>query len=208
MAVIDLPTEKRRLRGLMRARLAGVSPAGANAAGAEVAIRITRTGCWRQALRIALFISRSDEIDTGPLIRAALRGGKQVLLPRMTPSGTLDFASTLDPDGLRPGRLGIPEPPGDAPRIALDGGTVLLAPGLAFDRRGGRLGRGGGYYDRSLGDFERSGEGPLLIGVGFSFQLVERVPMEPHDVRLDGVVDESGLVVADVGRTWRGSKVD
>jgi len=207
MTATDLPTEKRTLRGLMRARLAEVAPARARAAGAEIADRITRTGCWRRALRIVLFVSRPDEIDTGALIQAVMRDEKQLLLPRVTPTGALDFVPTPDPSGLRPGGFGIPEPGRDVPPVTLDGGTVLLAPGLAFDRRGGRLGRGGGYYDRSLASVARSGGCPLLIGVGFSFQVVERVPMGPDDVRLDGVLDESGLVMVDAARTWRGSKV-
>jgi 5-formyltetrahydrofolate cyclo-ligase len=143
---------------------------------------------------VALFSSRSDEVDTGPLIESALRDGKQVLLPRTAGGEALEFAELGDRARLRIGRFGIAEPPPGSPGIRPDADTVLLVPGLAFDRHGGRLGRGAGYYDRALAGLVAGPRRPLLIGAGFSFQLVERVPMMTLDVRLDGVVSELEIV--------------
>ena len=63
---------------------------------------------------------------------------------------------------------------------------LLLIPGLAFDVRGGRLGRGGGYYDRLLAT--RAGGGAVAIGVCFEFQRVNRLPLAPHDALVDGII--------------------
>jgi len=84
---------------------------------------------------------------------------------------------------------GYREPPDDAPELGLEEFDLVLVPGLAFDLAGGRLGRGAGFYDRLLTDRPSS---VRLVGVGFDFQLVERLPREPHDVRLDGVLQPSG----------------
>ncbi|MDQ4006282.1 MAG: 5-formyltetrahydrofolate cyclo-ligase, partial [Actinomycetota bacterium] len=98
-------------------------------------------------------------------------------------------------DPLDPTGYGPREP---ARRIPVDPLTVdvVVAPGLAFDRLGHRLGYGGGHYDRYLG---RLGEGALRIGVAFSLQLVDRVPTEPGDRPVDIVVTDAGVIEARSG---------
>lgn len=194
MMTADSSTEKRRLRRVARALLEQVTPAQARAVGVSVAEFLVQSDFWRATSRIGLFLSRADEVDTSFLLRRALDDGKQALLPRITAAGSLEFALLGNLDRLRMGRFGILEPPPDRPAVRLDGHALVLVPGLAFDRDGGRLGRGGGYYDRALALDHGVALRPLLIGVGFSFQLVERVPMTALDVRLDGVVSDLGLV--------------
>jgi 5-formyltetrahydrofolate cyclo-ligase len=134
--------------------------------------------------------------------RRALDEAKPVLLPRIAATGSLEFAALGDPLALREGRMGILEPPCALPPQSLDPDDLVLVPGLAFDREGGRLGRGGGYYDRALAVGRGAELRPLLIGVGFSYQLVERVPMGELDVRLDGVVSELELFETGGSRQW------
>jgi 5-formyltetrahydrofolate cyclo-ligase len=90
---------------------------------------------------------------------------------------------------------GIKEPPKHYPVIdpfSWEKGIVLsVTPGLAFDRKGGRLGRGGGYYDRF---FNRCQENLLTLGVCFACQMVDQVPIESHDCPIGGVVTEEGIV--------------
>jgi len=82
-------------------------------------------------------------------------------------------------------------PPPGQESVALGPEDLLLVPGVAFDLRGGRLGRGGGYFDRALGEMGEGG--PISLGVGFEFQLVEEVPREPHDRSVGAILTERRL---------------
>lgn len=118
-------------------------------------------------------------------------------LPCLAAGGELRFAPWRVGAALSPNRFGIPEPDVDQDALiapaALD---AVLVPLLAFDRRGGRIGSGGGYYDRSFA-FLRSQprpSRPLLIGVGYAFQEVAQVPQDEWDVTLDLVATEAELI--------------
>lgn len=192
--------EKARLRRAMRERLATVTPSEAVAAGRAIAGRIEGRPPWDRAERIGLFVSQPDEIDTGPLIERARRACKRILLPRVVagPTPGLEFAEVLDWSGLERGRFGIDEPPKGWPATSLVDVDLLLVPGLAFDRNGGRLGRGGGYYDRALAE-QAAGARTIRMGIGFHFQLVERVPMTAHDRHLDAIVTDRIEIGAALG---------
>ena len=194
MTAADAPTEKLRLRHTMQLRLREVTPEEARVAGCAIADRLEQSRVWQQVTRVGLFASRTDEVDTNALVERALLAGKHILFPRMTNVADLEFAAVTDVSQLCAGRWGIREPAPDSPVARPDRDTLLLVPGVAFDRDGGRLGRGRGYYDRALASLREGERGPIVIGVGFSFQLVERVPMTPLDVRLDGVVSQDELV--------------
>ena len=100
------------------------------------------------------------------------------------------------PDELEPTRRGLREPLLRAAReAALDDCDLVLVPGLAFDATGGRLGRGGGFYDRLLA--ARDPARTRLIGVGFAFQCLEQpLPLAAHDVKLDAVCTDAGVITA------------
>jgi 5-formyltetrahydrofolate cyclo-ligase len=100
----------------------------------------------------------------------------------------MDFVELTPGLVLEPGPFGIPTPPAHATATPLDDAELVLVPGLAFDRRGGRLGQGGGYYDCALG----RAPGPLRVGLCYDFQLVHHVPMEAGDEPVDIVVTPSG----------------
>ena len=165
MMAADHSTEKHRLRRVARALLEQVTPACSRAVGASVAELLVRSDFWRAASKIGLFVSRADEVDTTTLLRRALDDGKQALLPRITAAGSLEFASFENLDRLQMGRVGTPEPPSNWPQVRLDDEALVLLPGLAFDRDGGRLGRGGGYYDRTLATDRGVALAPMLIGM-------------------------------------------
>ena len=111
--------------------------------------------------------------------------------------GPLGWAAYTGPADLVRGRFGIPVPsaaPGPPELIA--GADLVVVPAVAVDRRGNRLGRGGGYYDRSL---ELAGPHPRLLALVDAENLVDSVPVERHDRPVDAVVTEDGLL--DFG-TW------
>ncbi len=132
----------------------------------------------------------NDEVDPGAVVHAARGWGATVYFPRGAADG-LDFLAA-DQNELRPGRWGVPEPPPTALALAAAEEAVFLVPGLAFDVRGTRLGRGGGAYDRALARFSHA----LRIGVTRERRLVPQLPEERHDVPMHVVVTEGRLLLS------------
>lgn len=170
----------------MTARISGVVPGRAEAAARACAAALRAEPAVLHAPRVALYAALPDELPSRPSFDALSGCGPQRLLPR-SEGRELVFAAVERWEALAPGRYGVPEPAG--PGVALAPGDVVLVPGRAFDRSGARLGRGGGYYDRLL---ER-GPGLVAIGMGYGFQIVDRVPCDSRDQRLDAIVSEAGL---------------
>ena len=137
---------------------------------------------WQAARMIAAFAAlpgEPDVLDPWP-------GDKRVALPRIA-GGDLVFHWVAGRDELLPGKFGIPEPCADA-SLAGNEFDLILVPGLAFDLRGGRLGRGKGFYDRFLAKAHG-----LRAGLCFDDQIVGDVPLEPHDLRMDFVITPSSV---------------
>ncbi len=138
----------------------------------------------RTESRIAIYLARPFEICLDTVGRELLRAGKTVCAPRVdVAAGRMSFWRLNDIDATESGAWGVREPISDeivAPELA-------IVPGLAFDQIGNRLGTGGGWYDRVLADI------PVKIGVTFGGQIVERVPVEAHDIGMDWVASEMGL---------------
>jgi 5-formyltetrahydrofolate cyclo-ligase len=99
------------------------------------------------------------------------------------------FASCDRVESLVPGRYGVREPAASIPGEALGADVLILVPGVAFDLRGGRLGRGGGVWDRALVETH----GAPVFGVGYDLQIVDRVPGEAHDRPVDALLTETGI---------------
>ncbi len=180
--------QKHALREAMAARRRAVPREVACAAGAAAADRLLSAPEVLGAARVALYAALSDEIPTRPLFESLGRAGVARLLPRVGAAGVLEFAEVMSWRDLRPGRYGVDEPPSDSLPSRLGRGDVVVVPGVAFDASGGRLGRGGGYYDRTFPpDLE---DVPTLVGLGYEFQMVERVPRGPRDREMDAVATE------------------
>lgn len=185
---------KAALRREMRARRAALAAASSDA-GERLAEAFVVRGVWPRASVVAGFYPIKDEINPRPLMRHFQARGYTLALPRIDVEGHMSFCACILDAPLAAGPFGTQQPGPDAPEVFPD---LILAPLLAFDRQGGRLGYGGGFYDRAL-DYLRSvnqsNENPLQVwGVAFSAQEVARVPTEPHDQRLDAVLTEQGVV--------------
>lgn len=132
---------------------------------------------------VAAFAALPGEPDLLPLI--ATHPGHRWIYPRVEGDHlTLHLIQSPSYD-LLPGAFGIREPSPALPTIPVDAIDAFLCPGLAFDRRGGRLGRGRGFYDRLL---EHARPDALKLGVAFPFQLVDNTFSEPHDIHMDEIV--------------------
>ncbi|HEY0000931.1 MAG TPA: 5-formyltetrahydrofolate cyclo-ligase [Actinoplanes sp.] len=139
---------------------------------------------------VAAYVPSSSE-PGGPGLPALLASLGRLLLPVLLPDDDLDWAEFTGP--LAPGRRGLPEPTG--PRLGVDAirsADLVLVPALAVDRRGMRLGRGGGSYDRVLARLAPTAT--LIVALLHEGELVERVPAEPHDRPVHAVVTPSGVV--------------
>jgi len=136
------------------------------------------------ALRtIAVFAALPGEADLTEII--ARHPGRRWVYPRVR-GDDLDFHHVADPTtGLRPGTLGIREPSPQLPLVELAEIDAFFCPGLAFDRRGGRLGRGRGYYDRLLA---KARPDARKTGICFPWQIVPDTFPEPHDIQMDEVI--------------------
>lgn len=131
-----------------------------------------------------------SELNTRPLIETLAASGYPVALPVMHKvRHPLTFRAFTPGDDLVKGPFGLSEPASDKPALDPD---IVFSPLAAFDRRGHRLGYGGGIYDATLSDL-RTKKGVIAIGVAYACQEVPEVPTEPHDQQLDYVLTERGL---------------
>jgi 5-formyltetrahydrofolate cyclo-ligase len=148
---------------------------------------------FTRASLLFIYVDFRSEVATMPLIRRCLAAGRKVAVPLTRPGEQrLEAYRLTDPDHhLRPGYCSILEPdPRHLEQIDPEEITAVILPGSVFDRQGGRLGYGGGYYDRFLA---ATAPAALRFGLAFELQVVEQVPLQPHDQRLDFLVTENGV---------------
>lgn len=136
---------------------------------------------------IAAFLPMVEEVDLRPLM-SRLPGWRWVL-PRLEPDGEVTFRDAAVQHERH--RFGMVQPRDEGPRIPIHEIDVFLVPGLAFDLHGGRLGLGGGHYDRVLSAARADAE---TVGMAPRARIVERVPDEAHDVRVGYLATEDGVV--------------
>lgn len=188
---MEMRAEKDRLRAELKARRAALTARELQVAGDAAARLVTQLPEWKQAKTVCLYASFGDELPTDALLLLALLEGKRLLLPRVANRAALTLHEVADVAALRPSRLGIREPRPDAPLASLADAGLVLVPGLGFDGAGRRLGFGGGFYDRLLAKPPRK---TFLLGHAHSFQLVSRLPEEPHDVKVKAVATPQGVI--------------
>jgi len=191
-----LSTARRSLRAALNARRRQVTPQQRAHLSRIVAEHVDRSLQLRSGWRIALYAALPWELDAAPLITLAEQRGCRVFLPRIDrrrASSGMRFVPRRGP--WRYNRLGISEPQGSESLGArwLD---VVFLPLVGFDRRGVRLGTGGGFYDRALAfrHLRQVWHGPRLVGLAYAFQERERIEAAAHDVLMDAVVTEKGVI--------------
>lgn len=184
---MDIAEVKRQARSAASKRRAEAHEQLKDMAGIAMADRGLPDGLGGKTGIISGFIPYKSEISTVPLMNRLRRDGWQTCLPVViAPGQPLVFRAWAPGDALVPGVWDIPVPLETAPQILPD---VLLVPMLAFDARGYRLGYGGGFYDRTLEKL-RQLKNVVAIGVAYHAQMVDEVPVGPHDAPLDHVMTE------------------
>src|SRR5207249_303085 len=187
---------KARLRALARERIASISAADRTAKSKRIVARLDALVAVRAACVLLVHRSLPSEVATDALIAAALGRGQRVFAPRVD-GPRLRFLRVAPETRWQHSALGVLEPEAGEPLEMADlrkGGGVLLVPGLAFDERGGRLGRGGGHYDRLLRE-ARGTARVEAIAAAFELQIIAEVPLLDHDERVDRIVTEKREII-------------
>lgn len=184
---------KSTLRAQQRALLASLCAAQAD--DADLICHAAATYLQRFA-SIAFFQPLADELSPLPLAATLATTGTIIAMPRViAKNAPLVFHRWQTDDRLVPDALDLRAPQPNALTVMP---ALIVAPLLAFDRTGNRLGRGGGYYDRTVSQLRAAGHSFAYAGFGFAEQQVPRLPAEPHDARLDFVITPAGILTFSV----------
>ena len=160
--------------------------------GKQVCDRLLDANILRHAQIVAVYWPLGDELDPIPLLRTLHSLGHKMVLPVMLGAGKpLIFRTWCPGDTLQNANFGTLEPSNDKIELEPD---VILAPLLAFDSRGFRLGYGGGFYDRTLEELRKEKWVPVY-GIAYAAQEMDQVIKGPYDQPLDGIVTESGVTI-------------
>jgi len=186
----SLPEQKQALRRLLLDKRRAV-PAGVRASwDAAITEHAAALPVLKNAALVFAYIGHGWEAATLPLITRLWAEGKAVAVPLCGPEGRMEARLFTSPGQLRRGAFGLPEPdPALCPAVANEAIGAVLVPGLAFDREGFRIGRGGGYYDRFLA----SARCPS-VGLCYEAFLLPAVPREAFDLPVGWLVTENGAL--------------
>lgn len=203
----DILEQKKLLRKEIRAKTRALDGDSIATQSSQVWQRIFALPIYKSAKSIGLFLSMpSNEINTDEILQDAIKGGKDIYVPQVGMNFEkcdMELLKVVLDDSMKPeekeefhkhwpkNKWKIPEPPADMPILPAKPGDIdlLIVPGLGFDRFGGRIGQGKGYYDRFIARMN-SGEASMpLVAVALTPQLVEgQIPVSAHDQKMDMVV--------------------
>lgn len=187
--------EKKKLRNKMRQLRQSISSEEVMRNSLLIAKNLKQAEEYREAKNILFYASKGNEVQTGQIIREAIKDGKKLLLPvTNTQTAELEISEVSDyPKGLVEGPYEIMEPKTKKPFPENEVDAVIV-PGLAFSPDGYRIGYGLGYYDKMLSRLKRSRINIRTIGLAYDFQVVEKLPREGHDQPMDAIVTETRVV--------------
>lgn len=186
-----LAEQKNILRREMLARRRAVSAAERRRKGHMICTRVIAVPALQQARTIMLYASMEEEIDLYPLMEELLADGRRIVLPEITGKVVMEARELPAMDALTGGAFGILTPdPLRGSVVAPEQIDVIIVPGAAFASDGGRLGLGGGYYDRFLPRAKCA----LRLALAFDFQVVPDVPMGAQDARVDAILTEQRMI--------------
>ena len=178
---------KKNLRQHHRLMRDQISKQTASQNSASIYTRLIQMSLYQSAQNIACYVSIKNEVDTQQIIQNALMQKKQVGVPITQSDGIMEFQTLTNTNELQKVHHGLLEPTTNPQKIISPRKFDLaIVPGIAFDRQGHRIGSGGGYYDRYLAQTNA-----IRIGLAYDFQLLENIPTEPHDLKMDWVITEN-----------------
>ncbi len=197
---MDTQAAKFQLRQAIKDRLARLSAKDRAAESRSLCKRILQALPAEPAV-VCAFYPMGDEVDIKSLLTEIPARGHQLYLPRKEGPHFV-FRKAEGIDALRPDAFGIPAPSDESP--LLEATTVIaLVPGRAFDAAGNRMGRGNGGYDIWIRKQRKDHPASAFWGVAFECQLVNGIPMEAHDEKVDAVITARGMTQAQAGKQGR-----
>ncbi len=176
MGCTSITEQKAALRDKIRRERAAIAPEVRKAQDKALFKAFLMQDCVKKAATVQVYWGVGDEGETTDLISALLAMGKRVALPRCLPGRGME-ARLYRGGRLTRSSFGIPEPGEDCPLVSRENLDVILVPALCYDRKGFRLGQGGGYYDRYLQGYEGT-----AVGLCYRELLQEQLPREEHDL--------------------------
>lgn len=185
----DVAALKRAQRQYYRQLRRELRPEQASVWNAAIAERLFAHPAYQAAPILLCYVSIEPEVDTRSILHTAISQGKTVCVPRCESGGVMRFYQIVSLNDLTPGVFGIPTPGTDFPPAPEDLSRALcLVPGWCFDQTGGRLGYGGGYYDRFLQHYHG-----MTMGLCYNAFVTDALPQEPTDRAVDLVLTEQGI---------------
>ena len=193
----DIKLEKKKIRKEIQIYFKNMLPSDFILKSEQVLEKLEKLSVWKDAETVLIFLSLSDEIKTDNIINKALSSGKKTAVPRIKDNNLVfHIIESLDAEFITH-HLGMDEPDETFAMINTETlrkeNTLILVPGLAYDKNCFRLGRGKGFYDRFLSSLDKD---IPKIGIGYDFQIVESVPVEDHDFPLDFIITETSIFKA------------
>ena len=189
-------TNKSQLRHQLRARRRELSPRQQQQAANAFCKVLKRQPVFRRAKRIAFYCANDGELQLRECMHWCLGQGKHCFLPVLKSRAQLEllFLPVTKHTRYELNRYRIPEPCVPWHKALANWQLdIVLLPLVGFDRKGGRLGMGGGYYDRTFTHLRQHPRRPLLVGVGHQCQEVEMLPMDSWDIALDAIATDTGF---------------
>ena len=187
----DLSEAKRLARRVVRLAAEGMALGQPDEDSSAACRLILKSTVWQRASRVMLYVPMRGELNVNSLIENGLKDDKLIALPRFSVSKNAYEACGIDNlSDLVPGKFGVLEPPPDCQTMDTKQLDLAIVPGVAFAGLGGRLGRGGGFFDRLLTDIPAK-----KCGVCFEQQVYPDVPVERHDVKMDMIATPSGWLI-------------
>lgn len=182
---MEIQETKTALRRETRGRIKAMTAEKRALASAQACLLLEKQMVWQRAKTIFFYAPLPEEPDIWPLFRDSLAAGKTVALPRFDQATQRYVACHIEDAAkdLNHGKFGIREPGGHCIAVPPNRLDLILVPGVAFDLHGRRLGRGKGFYDQLLASVRGT-----TCGVAFDEQIVESVPVEPHDAHLNCIL--------------------
>jgi 5-formyltetrahydrofolate cyclo-ligase len=195
---VDNEEEKRLLRRSILAQRAALTAEEALCRSRAIQVLALQTPTYQACRGVALYSATGGEVRTRAILKDALESGRRVFYPRTCRDGDGEFVAVLSESDLHIGRHGIYEPVGGESLCGADFSSLaIFVPGVAFDRRGNRLGRGQGWYDRMLAGLR----GSTIVALAYEFQLVDRVPASAWDRKVHYIVTENCVIDCGSGET-------
>jgi len=181
--------KKSEIRRFINKKRIMLTPSEAKERGHLVEQRLMKTDLYCKAQCICCYVSVKNEVDTHHLIRTSLCLNKKVGVPKTTNNGQIINIEIHAFSDLKPTSIGLMEPLGESlTKISPINFDLIVVPGIAFDKKGNRVGFGGGFYDRFLGLTTAP-----KVGLAYDFQLLEDLPIDDHDFKLDFLFTESTI---------------